>query len=82
MFMTHVEVTYYAMLREQRGHSTEQVQTHAQGMGALYDELAGQHGFRLPKEKLKVARNDEFVDWTTPLHDGDRIAFIPPVAGG
>ncbi len=80
--MITVDVTYYAMLREQRGSSDEQVRTRASHTGALYEELAGRHGFRLPKEKLKVARHDEFVDWATPLHDGDRIAFIPPVAGG
>ena len=80
--MTTVDVSYYAMLREQRGASDERVQTGADHTGALYEELAVRHGFRLPKEKLKVARNDEFVDWITPLHDGDRIAFIPPVAGG
>jgi len=82
MSMMRIEVTYYAMLREQRGAAAEQIQTAAEHAGALYDELAGRHRLRLPKENLKVARNDEFVEWSTPLRNGDRIAFIPPVAGG
>lgn len=80
--MITVDVTYYAMLREQRGASNEQVQTEATDTALLYEDLAARHHFRMPKEKLKVARNDEFVDWSTPLRKGDRIAFIPPVAGG
>jgi molybdopterin converting factor small subunit len=31
---------------------------------------------------LKVAVNDEFSDWAQTLADGDRVVFIPPVAGG
>jgi molybdopterin converting factor small subunit len=31
---------------------------------------------------LRVAVNEEFVDWSRPLESGDRIVFIPPVAGG
>ena len=26
--------------------------------------------------------NDEFCDWSRPLGSGDRVVFIPPVAGG
>jgi len=31
---------------------------------------------------LKVAVNEEFAAWDRPLADGDRVVFIPPVAGG
>jgi len=31
---------------------------------------------------LRVAVNEEFSDWQRPLEDGDRVVFIPPVAGG
>jgi molybdopterin converting factor small subunit len=31
---------------------------------------------------MKVAINDEFSAWDTALNDGDRLVFIPPVAGG
>jgi molybdopterin converting factor small subunit len=48
----------------------------------LYDDLAKQHGFSLPGARLRVAINDAFVPWTTPLQEGDGLVFIPPVAGG
>ena len=28
------------------------------------------------------AVNADFVDWSRPLESGDRVVFIPPVAGG
>jgi molybdopterin converting factor subunit 1 len=31
---------------------------------------------------ISVARNLEYVPWTTPLADGDEVAFLPPVSGG
>lgn len=30
----------------------------------------------------RLAVNQEFADLETPIHDGDEIAFIPPVSGG
>lgn len=31
---------------------------------------------------LKVAVNQEFVDFNAEVKDGDEIAFLPPVSGG
>jgi molybdopterin converting factor subunit 1 len=31
---------------------------------------------------VSVARNLEYIPWSTPLADGDEIAFLPPVSGG
>lgn len=31
---------------------------------------------------ISVARNLEYVPWSTPLADGDEVAFLPPVSGG
>ena len=50
-------------------------------VGDLYEELDRRHAFP-PLGRLKVAVNDEFRDWSTPLRDGDMVVFIPPVAGG
>ena len=49
---------------------------------ALYDELRGRHQFTLPVDRIRAAVNDSFVDAAAPLRDGDRVVFIPPVAGG
>lgn len=80
--MITVECTYYAMMRERCGHPSELVQTEAGTPAALYDQVAATHGFPLQRSHLKVAINDAFATWDTPLKAGDRIAFIPPVAGG
>ena len=48
----------------------------------LYEQVRAVHGFTLPRAMLRVAVNDEFSDWSQPLQAGDRVVFIPPVAGG
>jgi molybdopterin converting factor small subunit len=80
--MHHIDIQYFALLREQAGRSAERKQTAATTPAELYDELRGVHGFTLPLALLRVAVNDEFCDWTQPLRPGDRVVFIPPVAGG
>ena len=80
--MPKIHVQYFAILREQRGVSAEDITTPATTPGALYDELRARHGFSLPRERIRAAVNDAFIDSSAPLRDGDRVVFIPPVAGG
>jgi molybdopterin converting factor subunit 1 len=80
--MKPIEVRYFALLRERAGRSSERVDSAAATAGELYDELAARHAFGLPRSMLRVAVNDEFADWSKPLAAGDRVVFIPPVAGG
>ena len=80
--MPTLDVHYFAILREQRGVSQEKLTTAAATPGALYEELRARHGFTLPGDRVRAAVNDAFVDAAAPLRDGDRIVFIPPVAGG
>jgi molybdopterin converting factor subunit 1 len=80
--MIGIEVQYFAVLRERAGVAREQVQTSAATAAELYDELAARHDFGLPRAMLRVAVNDEFAEWSRPLAAGDRVVFIPPVAGG
>jgi molybdopterin converting factor small subunit len=70
------------VLREQAGRSTEQLETQASTPRELYDELRHRRGLTLAPEFLRVAVNDEFGDWRSPLSDGDTVVFLPPVAGG
>ncbi|MFO1406903.1 MAG: MoaD/ThiS family protein [Steroidobacteraceae bacterium] len=77
-----VQVQYYALLRERARVNVESVTTTAPDAATLYEELAARHGFGLPRSMLRVAVNDEFSDWSRALADGDRVVFIPPVAGG
>jgi molybdopterin converting factor small subunit len=79
--MARVRVEYFAILREHTGRGGEFVETGAGTARALFAELDARYGFpRLPT--LKVAINDEFRDWESPLAEGDTVVFIPPVAGG
>lgn len=80
--MPKVVVQYFAILREQRGAAEESLATAAATPAALYEELRARHGFSLPGERVRAAVNDAFVAGDTPLRDGDRVVFIPPVAGG
>lgn len=77
-----IRVQYYALLREQAGRSEETLTTHAATPRELYVQLQARYPFSLPPELMKVAVNDEFGEWSQALADGDRVVFIPPVAGG
>lgn len=80
--MINVQVQYFAILREQRGVSQEQISTAATTPAALYDELRAKFPFTLPSDRVRAAVNDAFVPSDRALREGDRIVFIPPVAGG
>ena len=80
--MTRVHVQYYAIFREQAGASEEEVSTAAATTADLYQELRQRHGFTLAADSLRAVVNEEFAEWDTPIGDGDRVVFIPPVAGG
>lgn len=80
--MIRVQVQYFAILREQRGLREEELETVAATPVDLYEELRVRHGFTLPADRVRAAVNDAFVAAAAPLRDGDRVVFIPPVAGG
>jgi molybdopterin converting factor subunit 1 len=80
--MPKVHIQYFAILREQRGVSEETFDSAAVTPKQLYEQLRTRHHFTLPADRIRAAVNDEFVPPTTPLRDGDRVVFIPPVAGG
>ncbi len=77
-----IDIVYFAQLKEQRGCAEERIRTRAVNPAELYDQLQFQHGFNLDRQHLLVAINDAFSHWQNPLQDGDRVVFIPPVAGG
>lgn len=77
-----VTVQYFALLREARGCSQETIETTAATASGLYQQLQKQYNFRLEPQQLRVAINETFVDWETPLQERDLVVFIPPVAGG
>lgn len=77
-----VHLSYYALLREERGIGDETIHTSATTALDLYKELQVRHNFSLTEDSVKVSVNDTFSSWQTELNDDDRIVFIPPVSGG
>jgi molybdopterin converting factor small subunit len=82
MSSKQIQIEYYAVFREQRGQSRESRATSAATLRDLYVELQQQYGFALPVEHIRVAVADEFAAWDRPVKAGDKVVFIPPVAGG
>jgi len=77
-----VEVKFFAVLREQAGVASFVCATAAQTPAGLYQELQTSHRLTFPAHLLRVAVNDRFTTMHAELSDGDRVVFIPPVAGG
>ena len=83
-----VTVLYFARLRETLGLAQENIllPTHAASVAGLLDHLRARGGgwqtALAPTQSYRVAVNQNMVDITTPLHDGDEVAIFPPVTGG
>lgn len=73
-----IKVRYFAVFREARGKSVEEVETSASSPETLYREL----GLPLEERLVRAAVNGEFVEMSSTLTEGDEVVFIPPVAGG
>lgn len=79
-----VTVRYFAGHRDITGRAEEHLDLESSAtIGTLwerlvecYPRLSGYSG------RLLYALNQEYATLATELHDGDEIAFIPPVSGG
>jgi sulfur-carrier protein len=80
--MIAVTAKYFAAFRERAGTGSESVSTGASTAGDLFAELSRRHGFADTTMRCKVAVNDELVEWSRELKEGDVVLFFPPVAGG
>lgn len=78
----HITVKFFALLREQAGCSELALETVAPSPADLYEELMNSRGLTVPRNILSFAVNEKYAPADAPLNDGDRVAFIPPVAGG
>jgi molybdopterin converting factor subunit 1 len=81
----HVEVLYFAVLRELAGTSRERIEVDEATicLADLLVLLARRHP-RLEGKlgAVRVAQNESFADLDARLAPNDVIALIPPVAGG
>ncbi|MDX2185796.1 MAG: molybdopterin converting factor subunit 1 [Opitutaceae bacterium] len=80
--MPRVTLRYFAILRDQAGCSSEELDTACASPAELYAKLADTRGFTLRADQCRVAVNGEFAPMSTTLKEGDEVVFIPPVAGG
>jgi molybdopterin converting factor subunit 1 len=79
-----VQVLYFAVFRERLGRSDETLEL-APGatVGSAIDALGARHPeIAKLRGRFRVAVNQDFVDDTHVLGEGDELALIPPVAGG
>jgi molybdopterin synthase sulfur carrier subunit len=75
-----IEVRYFASLREQMGRAGDSVHTeNPLTIAEIWTRVAD--GRALPPNTL-VAINMEYAKLDGTAHEGDEVAFFPPVTGG
>jgi molybdopterin converting factor subunit 1 len=79
-----VKVLFFGRLKEIVGHTEDSVELPE---GAPIEALFSLYGANHPeltrfRASVVASRNQEFAAWSTPLHSGDEVAFLPPVSGG
>ncbi len=83
-----VTLVYFARLREALGKSSEQLALPADvrdlaGLRRLLISRGGAWSDELADSKpVRAAVNQDMAQGDTPVHDGDEVAFFPPVTGG
>ena len=83
-----LKVLFFARVREQLGCAALDIPWPDSGhdLNALQEALCLEHGDTwrdiLSKENMIRAVNQSVVAENCVLHDGDEIAFFPPVTGG
>lgn len=77
-----VAVEYFAKLSEEAGKKSEIYRTKAATMSGLWEELRMRYRFGVDLPHVRVAVDDEFVGWQKRVETGQRIAWMPPFAGG
>lgn len=77
-----VSVKFFASLREQVGRAEDTIEIRGQASVAdVWQQVTTGTGRSLPDNVL-AAVNMQYARPDTPVHDGDEVAFFPPVTGG
>ena len=81
-----LDVLYFAWLRERIGESSEAVETEAATVADLVNELRGrEERYALAfsdLDSVRVAVDQDLVDFDAPLAGAREVAFFPPMTGG
>ena len=82
----NVRVRYFASIREAVAQGSETVQTRAETLAALRDELIARgepYASALARGKsVRMALDQDMSDESAALREGCEVAFFPPVTGG
>jgi len=74
-----ITVKFFASIRERLGKSEEKIDfSEAVTVAGVWERVVGGS---LPPNTL-VAVNQEYATPEHSIHDGDEVAFFPPVTGG
>lgn len=81
-----MDVLYFAWVRERIGIPKETVETEAETVGELVDELRKREGRYdiafSDLASLRCAVDQELVDFDAPIRNAREVAFFPPMTGG
>jgi len=79
-----VTVRLFARLREAAGRELEDCEVPSGARVAdVWTEIAARHPALAPfGGSWSAAINADFAKMSSPVHDGDEVAFLPPVSGG
>ncbi len=81
-----MDVLYFAWVRERIGIPREKVETSAQTVQELVDELSQREDrYRAAfadTSALRVALDQDLADFDAPLAGVREVAFFPPMTGG
>ncbi len=81
-----MDVLYFAWVRERIGLPKERVDTRAATVAELVDELKAREDRYAAAfadlSALRVAVDQELMDFDAPLEGAREVAFFPPMTGG
>lgn len=79
-----VKVLFFGRLKEIVGHAEDSVDLpDGVSIEAVFSHFGAHHPeLARFRASLVASRNQEFAAWSTPVHSGDEVAFLPPVSGG
>ncbi len=82
--MMHVQVLFFGQLKDLIGRSSESL---ALKDRASLRDVVHHYSEKFPPilklaSSLALSINQEYATQDAPLHDGDEVAFLPPVSGG
>jgi molybdopterin synthase sulfur carrier subunit len=81
-----IDVLYFAWLRERIGHPKDQIETTADTVAELVEELRRRDARYVEAfqdiSSVRVAVDQELKGFDAPLSGAREVAFFPPMTGG